>query len=671
MEMNKHGMIKDRYKKLIKDRQYKSNLPLIIGAAIIFLLVFCGGLFLIFRPYTISFDLNDGSDIIYATYDINDGVIHLGIPTREGFRFTGWTGSNGSDPVQDVTVGNGNIGNLHYKANWSEELFYTCQDWVIDNEGNPVKEITSEVDSFLMDGKSIKDYKAVDRTQKAQKGTTVNAATWGDDGSYSAYSIEYVFVGTSGDVQIDNDGMIVYRYFYPVLDVNYVLDGERPSSSGLNDMDVARFDLVVDGKKVASNVSDYCTGVAIGASYEIVVKEVNTRFEYKASNTELGIMGDKRNNVSLSFVTRKEGEVRVTCQDWVIDAKGRRIREITDHVDQLLSEGKNNGKYPVQERTITVDKGEVISGELWGKDPSVGAYANGYAYVGASKPITINRDNIVVYRYFYPVLDIGAFVDGQNKVNTEDLGKFNVYIDEELVAENVNDFFQGVPAGSSYRIEITEYENFEYMHPDMATDSGIMHYVKRNLFLRFETRTGTEYVILEDWIVDAEGNRIREITDEVDAYLSSDSNKGVNKRQSRILKAEAGTAIDAGLFGNDEDRGAYSMNYMYVSSSGKSVVLAGGIKIYRYFWPVLDVNGVIDGQQSTNTADVAIFNVYVDGVLTKINTADFCQGVPVNSQYEISMVRPQNDYKYTEDEFSTGLMPDEFTAVRLTLDKDE
>ena len=72
-----------------------------------------------------------------------------------------------------------------------------------------------------------------------------------------------------------------------------------------------------------------------------------------------------------------------------------------------------------------------------------------------------------------------------------------------------------------------------------------------------------------------------------------------------------------------------------------------------------------------NTADVAIFNVYVDSVLTRINTADFCQGVPVNSQYEISMVRPQNDYKYTEDEFSTGLMPDEFTAVRLTLDKDE
>ena len=459
MEMNKHDMIKDKYKKSIKGRQNPVNLLLIIGAALIFLMLFLGGMYYILKPYTIVFDLDDGSDIIYATYDLNDGVIHLGIPEREGFRFTGWTGSNGSDPVRDVTVGNGNIGDLHYKANWSEDLFYSCQDWVIDNEGNPVKEITSEIDNFLRDGKSSKDYKAVDRTQKTRKGATVNAAAWGDDGSYCAYSIEYVFVGTSGDVQIERDGTIVYRYFYPVLDVNYLLDGESTSSYGLNDMDVARFDLVVDGEKVASGVSDYCAGVAIGASYEVVVREVNTRFEYEASKADMGIMGDKRNNISLSFVTRKEGEFKVTCQDWVIDANGRRIREITDYVDQLLSEGKNNGKYSVQERTITADYGDVISGELWGNDTSIGAYANGYEYVASSDSITITRDNNVVYRYFYPVLDIGAFADGQNNANTVDFGKISVYIDDELVSENVTDFNQGVPAGSAYRIEITEYDN--------------------------------------------------------------------------------------------------------------------------------------------------------------------------------------------------------------------
>ena len=61
----------------------------------------------------------------------------------------------------------------------------------------------------------------------------------------------------------------------------------------------------------------------------------------------------------------------------------------------------------------------------------------------------------------------------------------------------------------------------------------------------------------------------------------------------------------------------------------------------------------------------------MDGVLAKINTADFCQSIPAGARYEISMVRPLNDYKYTEDETSSGVMPDESTEVLLTFDKDE
>jgi uncharacterized repeat protein (TIGR02543 family) len=275
-----------------------------VGAFIVFLGLLSGGLFIMLKPYTITFDLNDGSEPFCETYDLNAGEIHLGIPRREGYRFVGWTGSNGSVPEMNVTVGNGMIGELSYTANWSEELIYTCRDWVIDREGNPVKEITSEVDAFLEEGKSAKGYAVMERTQKTAKGAVVNARAWGDDGAYKAYSSEYVFVGTSGDVQIENDETVVYRYFYPVLDVNYLVDGLSPAESEVEATEVARFDLVVDGKKVATDVSDYCKGVPAGSSYEVVVKNVNRRFMYEAYLTDSGIMGDSRNNINISFVTR-------------------------------------------------------------------------------------------------------------------------------------------------------------------------------------------------------------------------------------------------------------------------------------------------------------------------------------------------------------------------------
>lgn len=77
--------------------------------------------------YTIAYDLAEGlpptDSTLPTTYDIEHGF-SLGKPTREGYYFLGWTGSNGVTPDGGVEEGNlevptGSTGNRNYTANWA------------------------------------------------------------------------------------------------------------------------------------------------------------------------------------------------------------------------------------------------------------------------------------------------------------------------------------------------------------------------------------------------------------------------------------------------------------------------------------------------------------------------------------------------------------------------
>ena len=69
--------------------------------------------------YKITYNLNGGSMSCQKTnYTVADSFM-LPQPTKTGYTFTGWTGSNGTTPQKTVTVNKGTRGNLNYTANWS------------------------------------------------------------------------------------------------------------------------------------------------------------------------------------------------------------------------------------------------------------------------------------------------------------------------------------------------------------------------------------------------------------------------------------------------------------------------------------------------------------------------------------------------------------------------
>lgn len=70
--------------------------------------------------YTISYTLNGGSiSGENKTYTVETDSFKLPTPTRNGYTFTGWTGTGLSSVTKTVTISKGSTGNKSYTANWT------------------------------------------------------------------------------------------------------------------------------------------------------------------------------------------------------------------------------------------------------------------------------------------------------------------------------------------------------------------------------------------------------------------------------------------------------------------------------------------------------------------------------------------------------------------------
>jgi uncharacterized repeat protein (TIGR02543 family)/uncharacterized repeat protein (TIGR01451 family) len=72
------------------------------------------------EEYPIRYYLNGGENAANnpATYTIETGAIALEVPRKAGDVFIGWSGSNGSEPQQTVTIPEGSTGTREYYANF-------------------------------------------------------------------------------------------------------------------------------------------------------------------------------------------------------------------------------------------------------------------------------------------------------------------------------------------------------------------------------------------------------------------------------------------------------------------------------------------------------------------------------------------------------------------------
>lgn len=115
--------------------------------------------------YSISYNLKGGDlDSIVSYYTIETATFTLSKPTRQGYVFTGWTGSNGSTAKKTVKVNKGTTGNLRFTANWKEDEDEEDYDNSITGTSSYSKRIGDK--AFVLDAQAhtALTYKSNDKT---------------------------------------------------------------------------------------------------------------------------------------------------------------------------------------------------------------------------------------------------------------------------------------------------------------------------------------------------------------------------------------------------------------------------------------------------------------------------------------------------------------------------
>ena len=98
--------------------------------------------------YTISYNLNGGtvSNANPTSYTIESSNIVLNNPTKTGYTFNGWTGSNGTSAQKSVTITKGSYGNKNYIANWNANSYTITFN---SNGGSNVSSISAQYGSKI------------------------------------------------------------------------------------------------------------------------------------------------------------------------------------------------------------------------------------------------------------------------------------------------------------------------------------------------------------------------------------------------------------------------------------------------------------------------------------------------------------------------------------------
>ena len=141
--------------------------------------------------YTISYNLNGGSANNKSSYNIETDTFTLSNPTKNGYTFTGWTGSNGSTKQTSVSIAKGSTGNKSYTANYSINQYDVTYIDVVD---------------------SINGTQLGKTTKKVNYNSNVRGSDLGSNTSDNAYYNEYYY-SSDTSATVSTNGATVYRIF--------------------------------------------------------------------------------------------------------------------------------------------------------------------------------------------------------------------------------------------------------------------------------------------------------------------------------------------------------------------------------------------------------------------------------------------------------------------------
>lgn len=376
--------------------------------------------------YTITYELNGGTASNPVSYNVESNTFTLNNPTRAGYTFAGWTGTDITGTSKTVTINQGSTGNRTYTATWTPvnytinydlnggtvavsnptsynietptfalnnpiRLGYVFAGWTGSNGTTPQKNV-----SIYKGSTGNKFYKA--NWTAADVGYTVNHYVMDINGNYpstptkterlsgftdTSVTAKRLSLGngfTYPDVQtvkIKTDGTTVVKYYYTrnkyTLDLNGLINGTLRGNlvdvvknpiTGAEDRHTAGTAVVtVNGTVVGNKVTDYCNEVYYGSSISII------------TTAESGYSIIDNSNVN--FKMPAEGKtVTVT-----INAKDTKylVRHWKKNVN---TDSKTYNKNSLNDSNYTMYDAEYLSGKAYSWVKPVVRTLEGFTYKG-------------------------------------------------------------------------------------------------------------------------------------------------------------------------------------------------------------------------------------------------------------------------------------------------
>lgn len=222
-------------------------------------------------------DIGGDSNNINNNYYNSNSNYTLVNPTKSGYTFLGWTGSNGVNPSKNVVINSGTTGNLSYTANWKPNLI----NLFIKEEPNvKAYSVGSNIDTTgLVVGAKYGDNNVVDVKDYSISPNVLNKA------GNQVITISYGGLKTTYNVTV-SDKVISKISVSKNPDNLYYYVGDKINTTGL-ELKVLYNDgtssIIKDGYTINSEVLSEVGTNKITVKY----REMSTSFEVYVQNIEI------------------------------------------------------------------------------------------------------------------------------------------------------------------------------------------------------------------------------------------------------------------------------------------------------------------------------------------------------------------------------------------------
>jgi len=181
------------------------------------------------QDYKITYNLNGGiSNSLITTYNIESSTFTLPTPTREGYTFVGWTGTELNDASKSVTINKGSIGDRSYTANWKTINYTISYDLDGGTVSSLVENYNIETSSFKLPIPTKEGYTFVGWTgtdiSSASKNVTINKGSVGNKTYKANWTVNYYTVNYYVEGSLWATRSVAYNEPLENLDAQSALD---------------------------------------------------------------------------------------------------------------------------------------------------------------------------------------------------------------------------------------------------------------------------------------------------------------------------------------------------------------------------------------------------------------------------------------------------------------